>query len=129
MRWHRAGFRRYWRWKSCPRGGRPQIDIELRALIRRMSIESSFLGNATHPRHSGLNWRSRVSPSTWSNGEGRQARNGGPSCAAEARKAFRSSHSKAPLTEYEKEQMVLCKNLERLKAERLAREAAKPKND
>src|SRR6266849_6447763 len=42
MRWHRAGFRRYWRWKSCPRGGRPQIDTELRALIRRMSIENSL---------------------------------------------------------------------------------------
>ena len=24
VRWHRAGFRRYWRWKSHPRGGRPQ---------------------------------------------------------------------------------------------------------
>jgi transposase InsO family protein len=24
--WHRAGFRRYWRWKSCRRGGRPQIE-------------------------------------------------------------------------------------------------------
>jgi hypothetical protein len=23
LRWHRAGFRRYWRWKSCRRGGRP----------------------------------------------------------------------------------------------------------
>mgnify|MGYP001796861664 CR=1 FL=1 len=44
MRWHRAGFRCYWRWKSCPRGGRPQIDIELRALIRRMSIENSLWG-------------------------------------------------------------------------------------
>src|SRR6266852_1001994 len=44
MRWHRAGFRRYWRWKSCPRGGRPQIDTELRALIRRMSIENSLWG-------------------------------------------------------------------------------------
>jgi hypothetical protein len=29
VRCHRAGFRRYWRWKSCPRGGRPQIDTEL----------------------------------------------------------------------------------------------------
>jgi hypothetical protein len=26
VRWHRAGFRCYWRWKSCPQGGRPQID-------------------------------------------------------------------------------------------------------
>src|ERR1700722_6797837 len=36
VRWHRAGFRCYWRWKSRPLGGRPQIDTELRALIRRM---------------------------------------------------------------------------------------------
>src|SRR6266851_6674339 len=32
--WHRAGFRCYWRWKSSPQGGRPQIDTELRILIR-----------------------------------------------------------------------------------------------
>jgi hypothetical protein len=37
VRWHRAGFRRYWRWKSCSLGGRPPIGLELRALIRRMS--------------------------------------------------------------------------------------------
>jgi hypothetical protein len=36
VRWHRAGFRCYWRWKSRPQGGRPQIDTELRALIRRI---------------------------------------------------------------------------------------------
>src|ERR1700674_4912654 len=36
VRWHRAGFRRYWRWKSRRRGGRPQIETELRALIRQM---------------------------------------------------------------------------------------------
>src|SRR5258705_4136071 len=40
MRWHRAGFRCYWRWKSRPLGGRPPIETELRALIRRMSVES-----------------------------------------------------------------------------------------
>jgi hypothetical protein len=34
VRWHRAGFRGYWRWKSNSRGGRPRIEIELRALIR-----------------------------------------------------------------------------------------------
>jgi hypothetical protein len=33
VRWHRTGFRSYWRWKSRNRGGRPQVDIELRALI------------------------------------------------------------------------------------------------
>ena len=31
VRWHRAGFRRYWRWKSRPLGGRPQIETELRS--------------------------------------------------------------------------------------------------
>ena len=44
VRWHRAGFRRYWRWKSLPRGGRPQIDTDLRALIRRMSMENPLWG-------------------------------------------------------------------------------------
>src|SRR5258708_28919738 len=44
VRWHRAGFRCYWRWKSRPRGGRPQIDTELRGLIRRMSMENPLWG-------------------------------------------------------------------------------------
>jgi hypothetical protein len=44
VRWHRAGFRRYWRWKSRRRGGRPQIETELRALIRRMSVENPLWG-------------------------------------------------------------------------------------
>jgi hypothetical protein len=47
----------------------------------------------------------------------------------EARKAFRSSDKKAPLTEHEEKQKAVLKNLERLKAERLAREAAKSKGD
>ncbi len=44
LRWHRAGCRCYWRWKSRPLGGRPQIDTELRALIRRMSMENPLWG-------------------------------------------------------------------------------------
>jgi len=44
VRWHRAGFPCYWRWKSRPLGGRPQIDTELRALIRRMSVENPLWG-------------------------------------------------------------------------------------
>ena len=44
VRWHRAGFRCYWRWKSRPRGGRPQIETDLRALIRQMSIENPLWG-------------------------------------------------------------------------------------
>lgn len=44
VRWHRAGFRRYWRWKSRSLGGRPQISADLRALIRRMSVENRLWG-------------------------------------------------------------------------------------
>jgi transposase InsO family protein len=44
VRWHRAGFRRYWRWKSPLRAGRPPLDRELRALIRRMSLENPLWG-------------------------------------------------------------------------------------
>src|SRR6478609_7973759 len=40
VRWHRAGFRAYWHWKSRSLGGRPQIETALRVLIRRMSIEN-----------------------------------------------------------------------------------------
>jgi hypothetical protein len=42
LRWHKVSFRCYWRWKSRRRGGRPQIETDLRALIRRMSIENHF---------------------------------------------------------------------------------------
>ncbi len=44
IRWHRAGFRGYWRWKSCSLGGRPSIGQELRALIQRMSRENPLWG-------------------------------------------------------------------------------------
>ena len=44
VRWHRAGFRSYWRWKSRSLGGRPQIEKDLGALIRQMSIENSLWG-------------------------------------------------------------------------------------
>src|SRR6266478_4491040 len=44
VRWHRAGFRCYWRWKSRPLGGRPQIETKLRVLIRRMSMENPLWG-------------------------------------------------------------------------------------
>jgi hypothetical protein len=43
VRWHRAGFRCYWHWKSRRRG-RPQLQKELRALIRQMSVENPLWG-------------------------------------------------------------------------------------
>src|SRR6202171_6374842 len=83
VRWHRAGFRRYWRWKSRPQGGRPQIDTELRVLIRWMSVENPLWGA---PRIHGelLKLGFEVAQSSVakyrSNGGGRPARDGGPSC-------------------------------------------------
>jgi len=44
IRWHRRGFRAYWRWKSRHVGGRPRIDSDIRALIRRMSRENPLWG-------------------------------------------------------------------------------------
>ena len=40
IRWHRQGFRLYWRWKSRRKGGRPRVDAEIRSLIRRMSAQN-----------------------------------------------------------------------------------------
>jgi uncharacterized small protein (DUF1192 family) len=53
----------------------------------------------------------------------------GHSLENEARKAFRSVEPRRPLTEHEEKQAALKKNLERLRAERSAREAAKSKHD
>jgi hypothetical protein len=44
LRWHRAGFRAYWRWKSRGRPGRPRVSRELRELIRRMSKGNPLWG-------------------------------------------------------------------------------------
>jgi putative transposase len=42
IRWHRAGWRLFWRMKSRP--GQPAIPIELRELIRRMARENVLWG-------------------------------------------------------------------------------------
>jgi transposase InsO family protein len=44
IRWHRMGFRLYWRWKSRSRGGRPRIPGEIRRLIRDMSLANRLWG-------------------------------------------------------------------------------------
>src|SRR5690242_19198058 len=44
IRWHRTGFRSYWRGKSRNRGGRPRIDSDLRALIGQVSLENPLWG-------------------------------------------------------------------------------------
>jgi transposase InsO family protein len=44
VRWHRMGYRAWWRWKSRNLGGRPKIDRELRDLVRRMREENALWG-------------------------------------------------------------------------------------
>ena len=45
IKWHRQGFKCYWRWKSrAGRVGRPMIDLEMRHLIRRISLENPTWG-------------------------------------------------------------------------------------
>jgi transposase InsO family protein len=44
IRWHRAGFRLYWRWKSRRRCGRPIVPLEIRRLIREMSVANALWG-------------------------------------------------------------------------------------
>jgi hypothetical protein len=43
IRWHRAGFRLYWRWKSRHRCGRPTVPLEIRRLIR-VSVANPLWG-------------------------------------------------------------------------------------
>jgi transposase InsO family protein len=44
VRWHRMGFRLYWRWRSRPLGGRPKVPLEVRQLIREMSLTDRLWG-------------------------------------------------------------------------------------
>jgi len=44
IRWHRAGFRVCWRWRSRHRVGRPKVCHELRALIAEMSQANPLWG-------------------------------------------------------------------------------------
>jgi hypothetical protein len=44
VRWHRAGFRLFWHWKSRSRPGRPGVPAEIRQLIRQMSVANPLWG-------------------------------------------------------------------------------------
>jgi hypothetical protein len=44
VRWHRAGFRSYWRWKSSRRPGRPVVPAEIRQLVGEISIANPLWG-------------------------------------------------------------------------------------
>ena len=52
IRWHRAGFRLYWRWKSRRRCGRPTVSLEIRRLIREVSVSNPLWGVVSRRRAS-----------------------------------------------------------------------------
>ena len=62
LRWHRQGFRLFWRWKSRP--GRPPIPPELQALIRRMARDNPTWGQERIANELLLKLGLRVSPRT-----------------------------------------------------------------
>lgn len=62
IRWHRAGFRLFWRWKCRP--GRPRIPPELRALIREMARDNPSWGEERIANELLLKLGIRISPRT-----------------------------------------------------------------
>jgi transposase InsO family protein len=62
IRWHRQGFRLFWRWKSAP--GRPPIPPDLQALIRRMARDNPMWGEERIANELRLKLGLRVSPRT-----------------------------------------------------------------
>src|SRR6478735_493999 len=75
IRWHRAGFRSFWRRKSRRRGGRPRVPLEFRKLIRDMSLANPLWArpaSTANCSNSASTSARRALQSTWSGGgEGR----------------------------------------------------------
>jgi hypothetical protein len=63
LRWHRKGFRLFWRWKSRP-VGRPQIPKDLRRLIREIAAENPTWGEERIANELKLKLSIQVSPRT-----------------------------------------------------------------
>jgi hypothetical protein len=59
LRWHRAGFRTYWRWKSRSCGGRPKTPVDIRHIIREMSVAKPLWRGATDTRRTAQVWHRR----------------------------------------------------------------------
>jgi transposase InsO family protein len=69
LHWHRAGFRAYWRWKSRSCGGRPKTSVDIRLLIREMSVYSAYGGAFIRRlRAMGIRDRPISARSPWQNG-------------------------------------------------------------
>jgi hypothetical protein len=82
VRWHRGGFRLFWRWRSRQRAGRPAVPEGIRDLVRQMSRANPLWGG---PRTHGelLKLGIEISQSSvakyWNAGAGPRHTVGGPS--------------------------------------------------
>ncbi len=79
VRWHRTGFRFYWRWKSRRCGGRPTVPLEIRRLIHEMSIATQY--GARHGSMENCSSSASISdrralPNIWSGEEARHLKGG-----------------------------------------------------
>ena len=93
IRWHRQGFRLFWRWKSRP--GRPRIPRELQTLIRQMAHDNPTWGKSALPMsccsssasgcHHGPCGNTCRSASTWSR----------PRAASQRWRTFVRNHAQA----------------------------------
>jgi putative transposase len=63
LRWHRQGFRHFWRWKSKP-AGRPRLPNNLQELIREMAADNLTWGQERIANELQLKLGIRVSPRT-----------------------------------------------------------------
>jgi hypothetical protein len=81
LRWHRAGFRAFWRWKSRPHGGRLSLPADIRRLIREMSVANPlWVAPRIHGEllKLGIDVGQTRSQSTWREGGDRRRRAGRP---------------------------------------------------
>jgi len=94
IRWHRLGFRLFWRWQSTP--GRPPIPADLQALIRRMARENLTWGQERIANELLLKLGLRVSPRTVRKYMPKHMdHGGGPRLASQRWRTFVRNHATA----------------------------------
>jgi putative transposase len=94
IRWHRQGFRPFWRWKSTP--GRPPIPAELQALSRRLTCDDPSWGEERIANELWLKLGLRVSPRTVRTYLARRPERGGsPRASWQRWRTFVRNHAKA----------------------------------
>jgi putative transposase len=63
IRWHRKGFRLFWKWKSR-RSGRPRVPVNIRKLIREMAENNATWGEERIANELLLKLGIQISPRT-----------------------------------------------------------------